>query len=337
MTQLKQITSGAERLIDTPVKDLHKLFPEPTLFHLPGKIEAPLFCSVLLHGNETTGYLALQQFLKKYLSSELPRSFSFFLGNTEAASMGMRRLENQPDFNRIWPGTEQPLTQESAICAEIVKVMQEKSVFASIDIHNNTGLNPHYACTNRLEDRYLNLARQFSRLIVYFTRPKGVQSLAFADICPAVTLECGKPGQKYGVKHALSYLETCIHITDLNHSIDKYKDLDIFHTVAQIKINPDIEFSFSQADSDMLLDTELEQLNFSEIPAGTVFANLGTNTPWPAITVKDDQGRIVTDSYFSIQNGQMVLNKKTMPSMLTTNEAVIRQDCLCYLMERLKP
>jgi succinylglutamate desuccinylase len=26
-----------------------------------------------------------------------------------------------------------------------------------------------------------------------------------------------------------------------------------------------------------------------------------------------------------------------MPSMLTLNERVIRQDCLCYLMERLEP
>jgi succinylglutamate desuccinylase len=33
--------------------------------------------------------------------------------------------------------------------------------------------------------------------------------------------------------------------------------------------------------------------------------------------------------------GQLQIIKSTMPSMLTLNQRVIRQDCLCYLMERL--
>ena len=55
-------------------------------------------------------------------------------------------------------------------------------MFASIDIHNNTGLNPHYGCVNRLDPPFLHLATLFSRIVVYFKRPLGVQSAAFASV-----------------------------------------------------------------------------------------------------------------------------------------------------------
>jgi hypothetical protein len=83
--------------------------------------------------------------------------------------------------------------------------MIRRGVFASIDVHNNTGLNPHYACVNRLDKEFLWLASLFGRLVIYFTHPKGTQTAAFAPFCPAVTLECGKPEHPYGVEHAFEY------------------------------------------------------------------------------------------------------------------------------------
>jgi len=47
-----------------------------------------------------------------------------------------------------------------------------------------------------------------------------------------------------------------------------------------------------------------------------------------------EDGRDVTQDYFSVLNGELLLSRGAMPSMLTLNERVIRQDCLCYLMER---
>ena len=69
--------------------------------------------------------------------------------------------------------------------------MSREAPYANIDIHNNTGNNPHYACITSLNDRYLHLARLFSRTIVHFKKPVGVQAAALAAICPAVTIECG--------------------------------------------------------------------------------------------------------------------------------------------------
>ena len=335
MSFVKQIDYLPKELLTATPQSLHSLFPEPTLFHLTGKHKEPLFVSVLLHGNEPTGFLALQKLLIKIQDTELPRSLSFFLGNTQAASQGLRRLDDQPDYNRIWPGTEYTETKESRITKEIVETMQQRNIFASIDIHNNTGLNPHYACINKLDNQFLQLASLFGRLVVYFTRPKGVQSGAFAEICPAVTLECGKPGHQHGVDHAFEYLNSCLHISQLLNQPVPLHDIDVYHTVAQVKVNQDINFSFEDTDADLLLDKELERMNFTEIPVGTQLASVFDMTTLP-VTAKDETGKIVTEKFFSIIDNTLQINKATMPSMLTLDERVIKQDCLCYLMERLE-
>jgi hypothetical protein len=334
MSLVKQINGLPKELLTATAESLHALFPEPTLIHIPGKNKEPLFISVLLHGNETTGFLALQKLLIKYQQQAFPRSLSFFLGNTEAASLGIRRLQNQPDYNRIWPGTKFPETIETQVTQNIVDIMKSKNTFASIDVHNNTGLNPHYACINKLGNQYLQLGALFGRLIVYFTRPKGIQSGAFAEICPAVTLECGKPGHQHGVDHAFEYLNSCLHLSRLSNHPVPPQDIDIYHTVAQVKVNEEVDFSFNNTQSGLFFDKELERMNFTEIAAGTQFGTVINNTCIP-LTAKDETGKIVTEKFFSIVDNRLQVTKKTMPSMLTLDENVIRQDCFCYLMERI--
>jgi len=329
--QLNGLPAG---LLEVDSLNLHTILPKPALIHLPGKQIEPLFVSVLLHGNEPTGFIAVQLLLKKYQSKQLPRSLSLFFGNVSAASQNVRRFDNQPDYNRIWPGTELPACAEKEMANAIVDIMEKRNVFASVDIHNNTGLNPHYACINSLDNRFLQLASLFSRLIVYYTRPKGVQSAAFATLCPSVTLECGKPGQQHGVEHALEYINSCLHLTELPKQPILPQNIDLFHTVAQVRIDDPINFSFKHADVDLLLNPDLDRMNFTEVSPGTVFGKASANNGMPLI-VHDENGNNVTDHFFTLQNGDLQLNRLTMPSMLTLDERVIRQDCLCYLMERI--
>ena len=333
--QIKQIDSYPKALLACDARDLHTLFPQPTLLHLKGKNPQPLFISVLLHGNETTGFLAVQRLLNKYAQQDLPRSVSVFFGNTQAAELGLRRLDSQPDYNRIWPGTEIANCPETQMASQIVDIMRAKELFASIDVHNNTGLNPHYACINKLDNRYLQLAHLFGRLVVYFLRPLGVQSTAFAEICPAVTLECGRPGQQYGVDHAFAYLVDCLHLTELATHPVHTQDIDLFHTTAQVKIKENITFSFSDSRSDLFFDKQLERMNFTEISAGTSFGMVHQMPSIPVLAI-DEHGDDITEQFFKINNKQLQIKRNTMPSMLTMDERVIRQDCLCYLMERIQ-
>ncbi len=325
-------------LIDCPAERLHEKLGGPALIHLPGRRPEPLFVSVLLHGNEDVGWEAMRRLLRRYAPGggerPLPRALSLFIGNTEAAAVKMRRLPGQPDYNRVWPGSELPPTAEHAMMAEVVEIMAERDVFASVDLHNNTGLNPHYACVNYLRQADLHLALLFSRIVVYFVRPRGVQSMAMAQLCPAVTLECGKVGQAQGVAHAADFVEACLHLSHHpEHPVPSH-DIDLFHTVAVVRIPPHVSFGFGCSQRDLCLLEDLERFNFRELPAGTLFGSVRPDLGMP-LEVRDELGREVAGRYFEVRDGELRTRVPVMPSMLTRNENVIRQDCLCYLMERL--
>ncbi|WP_455367123.1 M14 family metallopeptidase, partial [Kaarinaea lacus] len=224
-------------LLTTPPTELYTILDKPTLIHLSGHREPPLFVSVLLHGNETAGYYAIQELLKKYHNATLPRSLSIFIGNIEAAKFGRRRLDNQVDYNRIWTHSGfQSDAPEAKLMQQVVDEMRRRKVFVSIDIHNNSGLNPHYACVNRMDNAFYQLAILFSRTVIYFIRPQGVQSQAFAEICPAVTVECGKTEHRLGVTHAMEYIESCLGLSELPNRPVLKQDMDLFHTVAIVKV-----------------------------------------------------------------------------------------------------
>lgn len=331
---LEHIPDG---FLQASARDLHQVLPAPTLIHLAGRKPEPLFVSALLHGNEDTGLKAIQSVISRYAETGLPRTLSVFVGNVQAAAVGQRRLDGQPDYNRVWPGhdatPEIAASPECRMMEHIVDAMRERGVFASIDIHNNTGLNPHYGCVNALRPEYLHLASLFSRTIVYFLRPLGVQSAAFTKICPAVTVECGKPGDPAAEAHAARFVDAALHLDHFPQKPPPASDFNLFHTVATVKVCEQRSFGFGDAAADLQLDPQLEQLNFRELDAGARFGRIRSDSSMPLLALAED-GSNVTTNYFAVRNGELLLCRSAMPSMLTLDERVIRQDCLCYLMER---
>lgn len=335
-TQLHQLGDIPPGLLEVGALDLRTVLRGPTLMHLPGRREAPLFVSVLLHGNEDSGLDAVQQVLRRYRSRTLPRALSVFFGNVGAAAQGLRILEGQPDYNRVWPGGETPNGPERRMMAEVVGAMRARGVFASLDVHNNTGLNPHYACINRLDHRFMQLAALFGRTVVYFIRPRGVQSMAMAELCPSTTLECGKPGIAAGAEHAAQFIEACLKLADIpDHPVAPH-DIDLFHTVATVKVPEQFSFGFGlePGPADIVFSPEIDRYNFRELYAGTRFAELRPDSA-ARLEAHDELGRDVTEVFFSHADGHITLIRPSMPSMLTLDSRIVRQDCLCYLMERL--
>ncbi|MCP4298348.1 MAG: peptidase M14, partial [Proteobacteria bacterium] len=215
---------------------IRSVLPNPSIIYIKGRRQPPLYVSILLHGNEVSGLLAMQRLLNKYerLQRVLPRSLIIFVGNVEAAERNIRHLPDRPDFNRIWGG--QNRLPEEKMAQEVIDYIGQQKVFASIDIHNNTGKNPLYACVNHLENHFINLASLFSRTLVYFTDPSEVHSNAFAAFGPSVTLECGLSGEEQGVQHVQEFIDDCLH---LDHIMDRHipnQDIQLFHTVSKIRL-----------------------------------------------------------------------------------------------------
>ncbi|MCP5406213.1 MAG: succinylglutamate desuccinylase/aspartoacylase family protein [Chromatiaceae bacterium] len=332
---LKQLDHIPPGLLDLEATQLQAALGGPTLIHLEGRRQEPLLVTVLMHGNETTGWEAVRILLRPYASGEeeLPRALSLFISNVAAAALGLRRLDGQPDYNRVWPGCEDSGTAEHVLMREVMETMRARHVFASIDVHNNTGLNPHYACVNVIDNRFLHLATMFGRTVVYFIRPCGVQSLAMSRICPSVTLECGKPGQLYGVEHARDYLNSCLHLAQHPEHPIPPQDIDLFHTVATVKVPEHTTFGFGEEEVDIRFEDDLDYLNFRELARGT---RLGWIRPGSngGLAVSDEQGEDVSQRYFSVEGEELKLRVPVMPSMLTRDHRIVRQDCLCYLLER---
>ncbi len=335
MNLLNELDYLPDGFLHAQACDLYRILPGPTLIHLPGRKPEALFVSILLHGNEDTGLLAIQSVLQKFSGQELPRALSLFIGNIEAARAGVRRLDNQPDYNRVWPGCNETTSgPEHEMMRQVVDIMSRRGVFASIDIHNNTGLNPHYACVNRLDQAFLHMARLFSRIVVYFTTPKGVQSEAFANLCPAVTVECGKPGGLSGMEHAADFVEAALHLSAIPAHPLASHDVDLFHTVAVVKVPESVTLSVGDFSADLRLEENIDHLNFRELEAGTRLGFVAPGCPSPLLAWDDDNNEI-SNRYFEQRDGQLLTRRASMPAMLTRDTSIIRQDCLCYLMERI--
>ena len=187
----------------------------------------------------------------------------------------MRTLPQQEDYNRAWPGTPRSDTPVARLMRTVVDFVGRERPFASIDVHNNTGHNPHYACVSSCGDAHLQLARLFSRTVVYFQQPLGVQSAALAAICPAVAVECGRVGEAASVARVTEFVGSALVMERFPDHRVPDGDLDLMRTAAIVKVPPDASFSYDATDADLRLRADLDRLNFSELDPGTVFGTLG--------------------------------------------------------------
>ncbi len=318
------------QLLDIAPHELRRVFPHPTLITIEGRHREPLFLATVLHGNETTSFYVLQDLARRYAQTPPPRSLMIFVGNVDAAASGVRRLDDQHDFNRIWAGGDGPLFE---LAQTVTQAAREARPFASIDIHNNTGTNPHYGCVNDMRPGALHLAALFSRIGVYYRNPPTTQSIAFTSFCPAVTIECGRPDDTVGVTRTIEFVDAVLHLDHLPERMPAAGDLTLYETVGRVVVDDGRSFSFGDTGADLALSTELTRMNFSEMPAGAIWGH--SLCPRSPLRVYDENSADLTDRFFSQRDGMIQLALAATPAMITPDLEVIRQDCLCYLMQPL--
>lgn len=320
-------------LLETSVEELDKVISGPTIIYLEGKVDKPLLISTLLHGNETTGFYAMQNILKKYnKGEELPRSLIYFIGNVDAAIKNVRHLPEQRDFNRIWCEGD---SAEHRLSAQVIDFLSSYELFASIDIHNNTGKNPLYGCVNKLDPDFISLARLFSPVNVYFTNPSEVFSMALAQYCPSVTIECGQSGIDTNTESVIEYIDSCLNLESLDNHRQINNQNKIYHTIARIKLPPECTIGFGKddVDKDISFIDDIDNLNFMELKEGTLIG--WRHNSAVSIQVIDENGVDSGHEYFKYSDSQILTAKPIIPSMFTKVIEVIHQDCLGYLMEEI--
>jgi len=329
--QFSITTEVPQAFYELEISQIREVFPAPTLLCLQGEKKQPLFVSILLHGNESTGLLAMQSVLSRYRERTLPRSLYLFIGNVRAAEQNKRFLPDQYDYNRCWPGTMIGDNRTTRLMQQVFDRVTRETLFAAIDIHNNTGANPHYAGMNVVNNENQHLAAMFNHIALVFTFPPGICSMAFNDVCPALTLECGKPGDQSGVQHAADYVDALLHMDHLPQRPIAPHDLQLVQSMATLYVPDDVTFDFNlSAQADLTFESGFERKNFTEIKPTEVFAHTRIQRP---LSITNPQGEDVTEEIMRIENGKVYLNRTLIPAMITSNKTIVRQDCLCYLME----
>jgi hypothetical protein len=327
VTRYEGIPGG---LLELPAARLGEKLDGPSLFYLRGRREPALFISVLLHGNEVSGWEALRRLLAA--QGELDRSVILFIGNVEAAAVCARTLPHQQDYNRIWRGKVDGFEGEMA--AEVLAALEQQPPLAAIDFHNNTGRNPHYAIATSLREGSLGLAYLFADRAVYAEQPDTVQTRAFNDRWPAVAVELGPVGDPECVERATSFLGRCLEIEEIPPP--DFEQLKLHRTLARVHIRRGVPFSFAGAGqrTALVLTEGMEAVNFHSLAAGTEFGR-GEADVSELLEVLDSSGRDVTNQYLRSEQGRILLQQPIIPAMYTTDPVVIGQDCLCYFMERV--
>lgn len=317
-------------LVDAEPRDVRSVFPNPTLITLHGERSAPLCLTTLLHGNETTSFYILRALAERYGERPLPRSLMIFVGNVEAMAEGVRYLPGQPDFNRIWA---EGGSAYHRLVHEVADLARAQSPFASIDIHNNSGANPHYGCVNALRPADLHLAAMFANIGVYYRNPATTQSIAFSSFCPAITVECGRSGDAAGIARAVDLVERTMRLDSFPTTPPPDDAMRLYRTVGAVRIDPGSDFAFGGDTAPLSLRPDLETLNFVDLQQGTQWATV--RGPVSPLQVVDEHGGDITAQFFVRDGDAIRLTRSVTPAMVTRDRTVIRQDCLCYLMEPL--
>jgi len=340
MTNLNIQYSIPDAFLDISYRDIKKVFDKPTLIYLQGDKTPALFVSILLHGNEFSSLEIMQEVLKKYKTEDaynLPRSLWLFVGNVDAAERGVRAIDGELDFNRAWPGTLTPQADTAKLTKEVIDTISKDRLFASVDLHNNTGQNPYYGCISNVNEENKHLCTLFNHIALVFKSPKGISTMAFDTICPAITLECSTPGNKPAIEKAFMLIDDLMHMDHFPKKPVAKRELQLVTSSATIKINPHVSFCFddihNHTKSDLTIVSNFEHHNFTTLEEREIFAFSHVEKP---LIVTSQNGEDITDEIIQNKDGNISLKKAMMPAMITMNKDIILQDCLCYLLEDYK-
>ena len=160
----------------------------------------------------------------------------------------------------------------------------------------------------------------------------GTQTASFDGLVPAITAECGQPGLPANAEAGARLVEAVLALDTLPQAMPASDALELFHTIGVVHVRPDVAFDFGDEACALNLSPTLDRLNFQMVDAGTAF---GTTTLPQPLEVIDEAGRDIAADLFTVEDGTLRLTRSALPAMLTVDPQIVKQDCLCYLMERI--
>ncbi|MEM1416259.1 MAG: succinylglutamate desuccinylase/aspartoacylase family protein [Myxococcota bacterium] len=316
--------------------------PGPVLLDIEGKRAGPpRALSVLLHGNEPSGFRALHRYLREGRVPE--RRTLAFVGAVDAARTdgrwAHRLLPGRRDLNRCFLDARTRDDGDAAIARAYLGALAEAQPEALVDVHNNTGHNPPYGVLVDQRPGCLALVELFTPRGVVNALRLGTLVEAWRAHAPSVVVECGQAGRagadEVGYQGIRRYLEVETLPPGPRHALRLYRNTVRF--TLRDGIAP--AFATAPASATLTLRDDLERFNFRPVPAGTVLGWWrGRGLPLEAFGPRGEDhatelvGLRASDAS---RPAELVARRAFTPIMMTTRPDIVVADCLCYLVRDL--
>lgn len=322
-------------LPDSPEQWLTQL-AHPTAIEITGQNpHSWRIASVLVHGNEPSGFFAAHKFLKRHLQQDSEQT----LTNLAIVVASVRAARHEPQFtHRHIPGefdlnrrfgfheSHDNVTELAKNIREYIVARQPQYV---VDLHNTSGNGPAFAVS--VNDT--PVARQLTSL---FADDLVVTRLVVGSLmeqslgCPIITIECGGAQMSEAHRIAFDGLSRFAFTTSLEGT--DASDIQVYHHPVRVKALPGISLDHKTThddDVDITLDKTIERYNFGVTNAGDQLGWLNRNIR-ECLTAINDHGDEMVDNFFKVENDKLIVRRKLRLFMATGRTDIALSDCLFY-------
>lgn len=285
--------------------------------------------SVLVHGNEPSGFFACHQLLKTGFRPAWNTAWviSSVRAARTAPAFTHRHLPGEYDLNRrfgVHP-VDDPVT---ALAFDITDYIRERQPRWVLDIHNTSGRGPAFGVAVANSNAIARLLSPFTdRLIVTHLVVGSLMEQNFN--CPVVTIECGgatDPAAHACASEGLRQLLASPALPAIPSQLTLYQ-----HPV-RVQLRPGLSLAYADSactEAVLTLRSDIERLNRVVARAGTCFGWLKAPLA-EALSAVNDQRQDVIERLFEVNEG-VLQNRVPMQVFMATPRADIAlSDCLFY-------
>ena len=312
-------------------RDFLKSLKGPTVIHLSGEDESRTRVLVTLsHGNESSGFRAVHQWLRKGKKPLV--NIVVIFGGIEAALTEPLFFHRYPpdkrDLNRcFYPPYDDSQGRLAQAMLECIRESHSESV---VDMHNTSGFNSAFSISYGHSSKKQMLAGIFAETLIVSDLQMG--SLMEQDFgCPVITVEVGgsKDPKSFGV--AMEGIEKYFLKKNL---FETSGEMSIFQNPLRLELAPRSQVGHDEAPlngKDVTIRSDIESLNSLTV---------GTDEPlgWidPAksslLHVRSANQNQNVSEYFSIRQGRLYPKNPMTLFMATTRVDIAASDCLFYFV-----
>jgi hypothetical protein len=307
----------------------------PSLIRIPGRDSSRVrAASTLLHGNEPSGLRAMLRYLR---SGVVPAvDVVLFIGAVGTAlcdpPFSNRAIPGERDANRCWRAPWD--TPQGEIARQVLEHLRLVQPECLIDLHNNTGHNPAYGVAFQIGHAELSLVSLFADRAVHTPIELGTLVEGSVDICPSVTVECGRAGDP--VADAVAWV-----------GLERYLDWDVIdfekplvplmllEEPVRISVREGTTLSFGDAPdpaAEVTISSDIDRHNFERLAPGSAIGWLQDAGGWPLIAERAN-GVECSRELFEAEGGVLRTRRAFIPIMMTTDRRIALSDCLFYAVQ----